>query len=88
MDKHTEQIGRSINPVRRICECEKQDAGRLDGVETTLAFATKDACRILGGISPRSLRRLEQRGLLLPSRGLRTKLYSRLAIEKYLGATL
>ena len=42
---------------------------------------------MLGGISVRSLRRLEQRGLLLPSRGLRTKIYAAQAIERYLEAT-
>jgi hypothetical protein len=52
------------------------------------AYTAKETAYLLGGISARSLRRLEQRGLLLPSRGLRTKLYSRLAIEKYLGETI
>lgn len=53
-----------------------------------VAFSTKETCQLLGGISLRSLRRLEQRGLLLPSRGLRTKLYSLSAIRAYLEGTL
>jgi hypothetical protein len=56
-------------------------------MDPRLAFSTKDACRVLGGISARSLRRLEQRGLLMPSRGLRTKLYSLKSIERYLEAS-
>jgi hypothetical protein len=52
------------------------------------AYTTAETRQLLGGISARSLRRLEQRGLLLPSRGLRTKLYSLKAIERYLEATV
>jgi hypothetical protein len=60
---------------------------RRDQNPQRLAYTASETCHLLGGISARSLRRLEQRGLLLPSRGLRIKLYSRQAIEKYLGAT-
>lgn len=35
------------------------------------ALKLKDACRYLGGISPSSLRRLIDRGLLKPNRALR-----------------
>ena len=55
---------------------------------TPVGYTAKDTARLLGGISLRSLRRLEQRGLLLPSRGLRIKLYSIKAIEQYLEETV
>lgn len=52
-----------------------------------LAYSANETRQLLGGISLRTLRRLEQRGLLVPSRGLRTKLYSIKAIEQYLEET-
>lgn len=52
-----------------------------------LAYQTDEACEMLGGISRVSLWRLEKRGLLTPSKALRTKLYSRADIERFLEAT-
>ncbi len=46
-----------------------------------LLLKTTDACRALGGIHPRTLARLEQRGLIKSVPLLRHKLYSREDIE-------
>jgi hypothetical protein len=51
-----------------------------------LAFTAKELSRLLG-ISTKSLRRLEQRGLLKPSRALRKKLYSASAVTAFLEMT-
>lgn len=44
---------------------------------TPLLLKAGDVCRLLGGIHPRSLTRMEARGLLRPVPLLRHKLYSR-----------
>lgn len=41
-----------------------------------LLINTSEACRILGGIHPRSLSRMEARGLIRPVPLLRHKLYA------------
>ena len=83
---NTSPVKRSAKGVGPQGQRETKIQG--DGVkQNALALTTKETCRLLGGISARSLRRLEQRGLLLPSRGLRTKLYSLKAIEQYLEET-
>lgn len=51
-----------------------------------LAFNAKETAQTLG-ISLVSLWRLEKRGLLKPSRALRTPLWSRTEIERFLGDT-
>ena len=51
-----------------------------------LAYSRKELAALLG-ISTRSLRRLEQRGLLMPSRALRKKLYSAKAVDAFLEGT-
>lgn len=51
-----------------------------------LAYTTKELAALLG-VSTRSLRRLEQRGLLKPSRALRKKLYSAAAVAAFFEAT-
>ncbi len=48
-----------------------------------LAYTTKELSAQLG-ISARSLARLEARGLLMPSRALRKKLYSAAAVQAFL----
>jgi hypothetical protein len=40
-----------------------------------------EVCRLLGNISPRTVARMEERGLIRPVRILRHKLYSRAALE-------
>ena len=49
-----------------------------------LAYPTDEACQMLGGISRVSLWRMEKRGLITPSKLLRTKLYSRADLERLL----
>jgi predicted site-specific integrase-resolvase len=51
-----------------------------------LAFNAKETAQTLG-ISLVTLWRLEKRGLLNPSRALRTPLWSRTEIERFLGDT-
>lgn len=46
-----------------------------------LLVKVNEACRLLGNISPRTVARLERRGLIRPVRLLRHKLYSRAALE-------
>ena len=58
----------------------KPDPGKL-------AYTTKEVCQVLG-ISPRSIKRLEQRGLIRSSNALRTKLYPRMEVERFLQDTL
>jgi predicted DNA-binding transcriptional regulator AlpA len=61
--------------------------GREVGLANRLAFKTDEACAALGGISKPTLWRLEKRELLKPSRALRTPLWSRAEIERYLEQT-
>jgi hypothetical protein len=48
------------------------------------ALKLKDACRYLGDISPSSLRRLIDRGLLKPNRALRHILISVAELDRFL----
>lgn len=52
-----------------------------------LAYTTDQTRELLGGISRATLWRLEKRGLLTASKALRTRLYSRADIERFLEAT-
>lgn len=47
----------------------------------TLLLKTQEACHVLGGIHPRTLARLESRGLIRGVKLLRHKLYARADIE-------
>lgn len=51
-----------------------------------MAYRTKEACAVLG-ISRATLWRIERRGLIKSSRALRTRLYPRTEIERFLEAT-
>ena len=51
-----------------------------------LAYTTAEAAKALG-LSIRSLKRLEQRGLLRPSCALRRKLYSHHELNRFLEET-
>ena len=51
-----------------------------------LAYNTSEAAKALG-VSVRSLKRLEQRGLLRPSAALRCKLYSHQELTRFLEET-
>jgi len=51
-----------------------------------LAHSCKEVAALLG-VSTRSLRRLEQRGLLKPCRALRKKLYAASAVTDFLKET-
>ena len=53
-----------------------------------LAFTIEETCDLLGGISPRSLSRLEERGFLRSSKALRRKLYPLSELERFLNNTL
>jgi excisionase family DNA binding protein len=48
------------------------------------ALKLKDACKYLGGISPSSLRRLIERGLLRPNRALRHILIPISELDRFL----
>ncbi len=65
-----------------ITDAETQSAPLLD----RLAYSSKEAAQALG-VSPVTLWRLEKRGLLKPSRALRTPLWSRTEIERFLEDT-
>ena len=49
-----------------------------------IAYTAKQAALALGGISVRSLTRLEERGRLKSCKALRHKLYSRSELERFL----
>lgn len=52
------------------------------GSDPSLLMKCKEVCRILGDIHPRTLKRLEERGLIHPASGLlRHKLYARRDVE-------
>lgn len=54
----------------------------VSGPDSPLLVKSKEVCRLLGSISPRTLIRLEQRGLIRPVVGLlRHKLYARCEVE-------
>jgi hypothetical protein len=50
------------------------------------ALKLKDACEYLGGISPASIRRLINRGLLKPNRALRHILIPVAELDRFLAA--
>jgi len=52
-----------------------------------LALTTREACEALGGISPRSLARLEARSLIRSSKALRHKLWPVSEINRFLEET-
>jgi hypothetical protein len=56
------------------------------GTTQKLAYNTAEAAKALG-VSIRSLKRLEQRGLLRPSAALRRKLYSHQELNRFLEET-
>lgn len=56
-----------------------------DGIQ--LAYTAAEASRLLS-ISTRTLKRLEERGLIRSSKALRTKLYSHRELERFLESTL
>lgn len=58
------------------------------GRKARLAFNTKDTCGLLGGISIRSLRRLELGGHICCSKALGRKLFPLSEIERFLNNTL
>jgi DNA-binding transcriptional MerR regulator len=64
----------TIDPTTASLKCER------------LAFTADETAKALG-ISRVSLWRLEKRGLLKPSKALRTRLYSRAEIERFLEGT-
>lgn len=49
-----------------------------------IAYTAQEAALALGGISVRSLTRLEERGRLKSCKALRRKLYSRRELERFL----
>ena len=56
------------------------------GPTERLAFNLREACAAIG-VSPVSMWRMEKRGLIKPSKALRTKLYSRAEILRFLEDT-
>jgi hypothetical protein len=56
-------------------------------LNTKLAYTNKELAAALG-ISTKSLRRLELRGLLKPSKAFRKKLYSAKAVHAFLEETV
>ena len=51
-----------------------------------LAYTLKETAQILG-LSPRTIRRLHKKGLILASRGTRRLIFSRKNLERFLDAT-
>lgn len=60
----------------------------VGGRKVRLAFNTKETCELLGGISIRSLRRLELGGYIRCSKALGRKLFPITEIESFLNNTL
>jgi hypothetical protein len=59
-----------------------KDAGNSpDGGAQRLLLKTVEACHLLGGVCPRTLARMEARGLIRSVKLLRHKLYARADIE-------
>lgn len=48
------------------------------------AYKLAAACRYLGGLSPITVRRLVERGLLRPNRAVRHLLFSRAELDRFL----
>lgn len=65
-------------------EQQKQKKGPVEcnPPSASLLVNVREACRLMGGISPRTLRRLEQRGLIRSIPLTRHKLYRREDIER------
>jgi Helix-turn-helix domain len=59
-------------------------SSRVSRTSNQGALKLKDACRYLGNISPSSLRRLIDRGLLKPNRALRHILISVAELDRFL----
>ena len=56
---------------------------KTEGSVEKLAVTTREACRLLGGISATSLWRIQRAGHLAPLPGLRMKLFSVKALKRY-----
>ena len=74
------------------CKKSENDQSNLSEsapcVPVRLAYQAHEVAALLGGISLRSVRRLETRGLLpRPSRGLRKKLYAHADLVAFLERT-
>ena len=60
----------------------QHDSSAVSELDPPLLLKRKEACRVLGGIHPRTLARLESRGLIRAVSGLlRHKLYARRDVE-------
>lgn len=58
-----------------------------DQVVKRLAYNTEQTCFMLGGVCPRTLKRLEQRGLIRSSKALGIRLYPASELERFLRET-
>ena len=57
--------------------CRKKERLEPSNTADPLLLKREEVCRLLGNVSPRTVARLEQRGLIRPVSLLRHKLYSR-----------
>jgi excisionase family DNA binding protein len=82
IDVKTEEEVQSVLPENPVCE----NGNSSPAAPLRLAFSIKETSEILG-ISEKSVRRLIIRGLLRPSRALRTLLIPRRELERFLDET-
>jgi helix-turn-helix protein len=73
-----------MNPKSLNHDCLPAPANDTASVTKQGALKLKDACRYLGGISPSSIRRLIERGLLRPNRALRHILIPIAELDRFL----
>jgi hypothetical protein len=77
-----------ICPLNMNTISTKQQRTSIEAAKPALvkqgALKLKDACEYLGGISPSSVRRLINRGLLRPNRALRHVLISVTELDRFL----
>lgn len=78
--------GRPIHSSAAYSNAHLRQHQTADLPTPKLAYGTQELAELLG-ISTRSLKRLEERGLLVPSRALRKKLYSAKSVEAFLQET-
>jgi len=74
-----------MNPTRQPSASAKLILPGLSSLK--LAYTSRELCESLG-VCRRTLSRLEDRGILRSSKALRTKLYPRTEVERFLRETL
>lgn len=83
MPSHASLFYRGMSSIQKTGALPPDET---NGNPSKLAYTSKEARELLS-ISDKTLRRLQERGLIRPSKALRTKLFSLRELERFLEET-